>query len=393
MFAALREPTYRWFALGQFVSLVGSWMQRIAQDWLVLQLSGGNPVALGIASGLQFGPALLAPLGGVVADRCDRRLVLVGTSVVMGTSSTALGLIALHGQTTLGLVYALCAVLGLSTAVEGPVRHALVRELVPRSGVTNAVALNSMMFSLARIIGPALAGLLIGGCGGGWAFLANGFSFLAVVAALIRNRPNRRWQAPDRTGSTRVSGYLRGRPDLVLVLVLVCWMSTLALNFSITLPVMVRAVFHDGAGTYGLLTAALACGAVLGAAIAANRSARPSVRRLLVLIAAFGVVEILVGLAPDCLCTVVTLVPAGLLTVYVTTSANAFVQQSTTPELSGRMMGLYTLALLGGAPVGGPLMGALADWWGPRAPIVTGGGCALFAAIACAVVFRRWRDR
>ena len=394
MFDALRQRDYLRFAIGQIVSLVGTWIQRIAQDWLVLQLSGNSPVALGVASGLQFGPSLLAPWGGLVADRCDRRRLLMGTAGVMGACAAILGLLTLRGTVTLDTVYVLCAIVGLTAAVENPARHALVAELVPSETLPNAVAANSAMFNIARIAGPAIAGLVVGEYGLGWAFLTNAATFLSVIAALCRIRRTAGAHPAD-TPAGRDGGFrwLRGRPELLIVLGLVASMSTLGLNFSITLPVLVRTAFHGGPTAYGLLTTAIACGAVLGAVLAAAQSGQPSIRRLLGSALAFGVVEVLVGLTPDCPTAAVLLAPAGFLTLSCTTSANTILQLSTSPELRGRVMGLYTLALLGGAPIGGPLMGLLADWWGPRAPIVIGGASVLLAASICALAYHRVAHR
>jgi MFS family permease len=387
MFDALRQRDYLRFAIGQIISLVGTWIQRIAQDWLVLQLSGNSPVALGVASGLQFGPSLLAPWGGLVADRCDRRRLLMGTAGVMGACAAILGLLTLRGTVSLGTVYVLCAIVGLTAAVESPARHALVAELVPPATLPSAVAANSAMFNIAKIAGPAIAGLVVGEFGLGWAFLTNAVTFLAVIATLCSVR--RTHPASKPAGRGGGFGWLRGRPELLIVLGLVASMSTLGLNFSITLPVLVRTTFHGGPTAYGLLTTTIACGAVLGAVLAAARSGRPSIRRLLGSALAFGVVEVLVGLTPNCPTAAVLLAPAGFLTLTCTTSANTILQLSVSPELRGRVMGLYTLALLGGAPIGGPLMGLLADWWGPRAPIVIGGLSVMFTASICAAAYHR----
>ncbi|HEX2298860.1 MAG TPA: MFS transporter, partial [Pseudonocardiaceae bacterium] len=269
MFASLRIPNYRLFATGQIVSLVGTWGQRVAQDWLVLELSGGSPVALGLAVALQFSPTLVLSLwAGVIADRYDKRRLLIASQIAMGLCALLLGLLDVGGLVHLWHVYLLCLLLGCFSAVDVPVRQAFVMELVGRDRVTNAVALNSMTFNMARIVGPAVAGLAIVAIGTGWVFLANAASFAAVVIGLALMEPSRLHRSPPvprAPGQLRAGlGYVRRRTDLLTLLMLVFFVSTFGLNFHTMLPVVARNVFCRGADAFGLLATLLAVGTLAG---------------------------------------------------------------------------------------------------------------------------------
>jgi len=285
MFASLRVRNYRLYACGQIVSLVGTWMQRIAQDWLVFELSGRSPVALGIAVALQFAPTLLLSLwAGVLADRYDKRRLLVVGQVGMGLCALVLGVLDVGGVVALWHVYLLCLVLGCFSAVDVPVRQSFAIEMVGPAQVSNAVALNSMTFNIARIAGPAVAGLLVIAMGTGWVFLINAASFAGVVGGLLAmdtTRLHRARPVPRRRGQL-VEGlrYVRGRRDLVVLLALVFFVATFGLNFHTTLAVVAATVFGRGAGAYGLLSTLLAVGTLTGAAFAARRSGRGRPRPL-----------------------------------------------------------------------------------------------------------------
>lgn len=396
MFASLRVPNYRLFATGQIVSLVGTWGQRVAQDWLVLDLSGGSPVALGIAVALQFSPTLVLSLwAGVIADRYDKRRLLIASQFAMGLCALVLGLLDVGGIVQLWHVYLLCLLLGCFSAVDIPVRQAFVMELVGRDRVTNAVALNSMTFNMARIVGPAVAGLAIVAIGTGWVFLANAASFAGVLTGLALLDPARLLRSapvPRAPGQLRAGlGYVRRRADLLTLLALVFFVATFGLNFHTMLPVVARNVFGRGADAYGLLATLLAVGTLGGATFAARRSGRGRPRLTLVLGAAasFGLLEVLVGLMPSYGAFGLMLVPCGAAALIFTTAANATVQLSVDPAMRGRVMGLYMLLFLGGNPIGGPLMGWIAEQAGGRAPIVLGGAVTMLAALVCGAVLAR----
>jgi len=393
-FASLLVPNYRLFAGGQVVSLVGTWMQRVAQDWLVLDLSGGSASALGLAAALQFSPTLLFSLwGGVLADRLDKRRMLVALQVAMGMCALVLGLAVVTGAVALWHVYVLCALLGCFSAVDVPVRQAFVPELVGVGQVGNAVALNSLTFNVARIVGPSVAGLLIVAVGTGWVFLINAVSFVAVVAGLLRMdaaRLVRDAPVPRAPGQLRAGlRYVRGRPDLMAVLTLVFCVSTFGLNFYLTLPLLTRNVFGLGAEAYGLLTTLLATGSVVGAVLAARRSRRPRLRFVTASALAFGLLVVAVGLMPTYALTGAVLVVAGFVALTFTTAANSVVQLSVDPAMRGRVMGLYILLFLGGTPVGAPLLGLLAERFGGRAPLVLGGTVTALSVLVLGLVLAR----
>jgi len=396
MFASLRVRNYRLYACGQIVSLVGTWMQRIAQDWLVFELSGRSPVALGIAVALQFAPTLLLSLwAGVLADRYDKRRLLVVGQVGMGLCALVLGVLDVGGVVALWHVYLLCLVLGCFSAVDVPVRQSFAIEMVGPAQVSNAVALNSMTFNIARIAGPAVAGLLVIAMGTGWVFLINAASFAGVVGGLLAmdtTRLHRARPVPRRRGQL-VEGlrYVRGRRDLVVLLALVFFVATFGLNFHTTLAVVAATVFGRGAGAYGLLSTLLAVGTLTGATFAARRSG-PGRLRLRVVFGsavAFGVLSVVVGLMPSYELFALMLVPCGVAALTFTTAANSSVQLSVDPQLRGRVMGLYMLLFLGGNPIGAPLMGWIAQEMNGRAPIVLGGTVSALAGLVLAATLAR----
>ncbi|MBB4675502.1 MFS family permease [Crossiella cryophila] len=393
MFASLRTRNYRYFVAGASVSLIGVWMQRVAQDWLVLDLSHGSAVALGIAAALQFAPTLVLSLwAGVLADRMDKRKLLIGLQTAMGLCALALGLLVVTGAAQLWHVYALCLALGCFTAVETPVRQSFVVEMVGKDQVTNAVALNSMNFNMARITGPAIAGVLITLIGTGWVFLLNAATFVAVILGLFLMNPaqlHRSPPVPRAKGQLREGlRYVRGRKDLVVVMVLVFFVSTFGLNFSTTLAVVARNVFQRDADGYGLLSTLLAAGTFLGALLAARRSTKgkPRLRVMIGGAIVFGILEIVVGLMPTFTALGLMLIPTGIAVMTFTTTANSTVQLAVRPDMRGRVMGLYMLVFLGGTPLGSPVMGWVAQEYGGQAPLLVGGIVSLLAAIVCGAV-------
>jgi MFS family permease len=397
MFGSLRERNYRYYASGQVVSLTGTWMQRAAQDWLVLTLSGGSPAALGVAVALQFMPTLLLTLwAGSVADRFDKRRILIATQVALGLCGFALGVLDLSGIAQLWHVYVLCFVLGCFAAVDAPVRQSFVVEMVGPAQLTNAVALNSMTFNLARIAGPAIAGVAITAIGTGWVFVVNGLSSVAVVTGLLMMDPaalhRAKGSAAERGRLLAGLRYVRGRPDLMVVLVLVFCVSTFGMNFESTLAVMARNEFGQNASGYGLLITSLAVGTLSGASLAARRSGksgRPRMRLMFLGAGVFGALEVLAGVMPTYELFAVALVPVGVAVMTFTTSANSNVQLAVEPTMRGRVMGLYMLLFMGGKPLGGLASGWLAEVFGPRWPILLGGALVLVAAIAGAAVLTR----
>jgi MFS family permease len=396
-FRSLRNRNYRLFATGQVVSLTGTWGQRVAQDWLVLELSDDSGVALGVVTGLQFLPVLLFGLyGGLLADRYDKRRLLMGAQAAMAVLALALAVLDLSGAVALWHVFALAFALGLATAVDTPVRQAFVIEMVGPDDVPNAVSLNSVTFNAARIAGPALAGVAIAAVGTGWVFLANAVSYVAVLLGLRAMRaaelqpaaPLARAKGQAREGLR----YVRSRPDLLVPILLVAVVGMFGLNFQVTLALVAKAEFGRGSGSYALLLVALAVGSLLGALASARRTGPPRQQRLFLAALAFGVLELAVGLAPTFAVMVVLLVPTGAAVLAFTTTANSIVQLGSAPQVRGRVMALYILVFLGGTPIGAPLVGLVADVLGPRAGLVLGGGVTAVAVVAAAAWTLRARE-
>lgn len=396
MFAALHVRNYRLFASGQVVSNVGTWMQRIAQDWLVLELSGYDPVALGIAASLQFLPTLFLTLwAGVLADRVDKRKLLIMIQTGMALCALALGLLDVTGVVQLWQVYLLCVVFGVFTAFDPPVRQSFVGEMVGKEHLANAVALNSSTFNLARILGPAIAGVMIIWTGTGWVFLVNALTTVAVITGLIRMNPAELDRAPvtaDRRGQLRAGlRYVRGRPDLVVVLALVFCVSTFAFTFFTTLAIAAANVFHREADGYGLLSTLLAVGSFTGAMLAVRRSTRrtPGLTLLVGSGFVFGLCEVLVGVMPSYLAFGLALIPCGVAMMTFMNTANSAIQLSTAPEMRGRVMALYMLVFIGGNPVGAPMTGWMAAEFGGRSPFIIGGVVAVLSTVVCGWVLAR----
>ncbi len=394
-FKSLSVPNYRRYFTGMAVSNTGSWMQRVAQDWLVLQLSGGSAVTLGITTALQFGPiVLLSSLGGVLADRYDKRRLLFGTNAAMGLLALVLGALVLTDVAAVWHVYVLAAGLGVIAALDTPTRQAFVVEMVGRDDLPNAVGLNSASFNGGRILGPAIAGLLIEAFGGdtGWVFLINAASYLAPVIALHRMRVEELQQsdlAPRGKGQLREGiRYVRGRPDLLAVLWVIFTLGTFGLNFQITNALMATQEFGKGAGEFGLLGSAIAVGSLAGALLGARRQ---QVRVRLVIVGgfAFGLLEVVVGLMPTYGWYALSLPAVGVAALLTTTAANSVMQLSVAPAMRGRVMALYITVLFGGTPVGAPVVGWLAEEYGPRWSLVLGGIITAASALLAAVLLAR----
>ena len=395
-FRSLRVRNYRLFAAGQVVSLSGTWAQRVAQDWLVLELSPSPALALGITTGLQFLPVLLFGLyGGVLADRYDKRRMLIGAQIAMGVLALVLGLLDLTHVVVLWHVYVLAFLLGLASVVDTPARQAFVSEIVGAQEMPNAVSLNSATFNSARIVGPALAGVAINVVGTSAVFLANAVSYVAVIAALAAMRPAELFPSTRlarQAGQLREGlAYVRARPDLLVPIVLVFMVGTFGLNFQITLALIAKQTFHAGAGSFGLLTSALAVGSLVGALLSAHREGPPTHRVLFTAALAFGLLEVAVGFAPSYPVTALLLLPTGAAVLTLTTTANSLVQLGCTPQVRGRVMALYILVFLGGTPVGAPVVGAVAEAYGPRSSLWVGGLVCAVSAVAAALWLRRAR--
>ncbi|MGC5015960.1 MFS transporter [Streptosporangium sp. DT93] len=377
MFRSLRIHNYRLFAAGGVVSNVGTWMQRTALDWLVLDLTN-SATALGVTVALQFLPLMLFGLwGGVLADRYPKRRLLLTAQSLMGLLALTMGVLTVTGSAQVWHVYVMAFTLGLLACVEVPTRQAFVVEIVGREDLPNAIALNSSSFNLARVVGPAVAGVLIHALGGtGPIFVINALSFVAVIGGVLLMRTRELTASepvPRGKGQLREGvRYVMGRPELLMPILLLGFVSLFTQSFSMSIALMSREVFRAGASSFGIASSMFAVGALAGGLMAARR-VRPSRRLLIAGAVSFGLFQIATGLAPWYPLYLVLLVPAGIALISVNTAANASVQMATSPEMRGRVMGIYVLVFTGGAPLGAPLLGWIAELGGPRAGVVVGG--------------------
>ena len=405
-FRALRIRNYRLYALGGVVSNTGTWMQRVAQDWLVLQLHHGSAAeastALGLTTGLQFLPILLfSPYAGLVADRMSKRRMLQLTQAAMGVTSLVLAALALTGVVTPWMVFAIAFTFGIGSAFDAPARQSFVSEMVGPDDLSNAVGLNSASFNLARVIGPAASGLLIAALGSGVratgaVILLNGVSYLAVIGALQAMRSH---ELSPVARATRGKGmirdgvrYVRGRPDLMMILVAASFAGTFGMNFQMTSALMATQVFDKGPGEYGLLGTTLAVGSLTGALLGARREGRPRQRLVVLAGLAFGAVEIALGLMPSYL-TFALLTPVlGLCLLTMLNAANTTVQLSVSPVMRGRVMALYMMVVMGGTPLGAPLVGWVGATFGARWTLIGGGAMTIFGVLLAVAIFRGFRE-
>nr|WP_314623987.1 MFS transporter [uncultured Noviherbaspirillum sp.] len=395
-FRSLRSYNYRVWVAGALVSNIGTWMQRTAQDWLVLtELTDKNATAVGIVMSLQFGPSLLLlPLTGYVADRYDRRKVLLATQTAQGLLALGLGLMTLTSLVQLWHVYLFALLLGCVTAFDAPARQTFVSELVGEEDLTNAVALNSTSFNAARMVGPAVAGMLIASTGTGWVFVINALSYLGVLLSLAMLRVadlHRRGKAPRAEGGLLAGlRYVWSRPDLKAVLFMLFLLGTFGLNFPIFISTMAVGPFQAGADHYGGLTSAMAVGSVAGALFTASR-AEPHIARLVNASLVFGIGCALAAIMPSYGLFGLVLVFIGISAQTFTTSINTVVQLSTEPAMRGRVMAILLAILMGATPLGAPLVGWVADTFGPRWALGVGAASGFASAIVGLLYRRRAR--
>ena len=390
-FRSLRNFNFRLWSAGGLISNVGTWMQRVAQDWLVLtQLTHHDPSALGIVMGLQFAPQLLfLPWTGSAADRFNQRKLLMFTQATMGILALVLGALTLAGFIQLWHVYVLAFLSGSAAALDAPVRQTFVAEMVGDADLPNAVALNSTSFNAAQMIGPAIAGLLIAKVGIGWAFLLNGLSFAAVLISMAFFRLSE-LQVSARAHRS-ASGFLEGvryvqkRPDLRAILIMLFLIGTFGLNFPIFISTMAVNIFHSDARDFGLLSSIMAVGTLSGALFAAGRQSA-GLTTLLLGAGVFGVGCTLAALAPGYWWFAAALMVVGAAAITLTNATNTMMQLSTEPAMRGRVMALRVAIALGGTPVGAPIVGWVAYDFGPRWALAIG-AAAGFAAAMVAVYF------
>jgi MFS family permease len=391
-FAALSVPNYRRYFAGQAVSLVGTWMQTIAQGWLVLELTGSG-TALGLMAAAQFLPILLlAPYGGVLADRLDKRRLLIATQVGLGATALALGVLVVTGLVQLWMVLVLALMLGLLTAVDNPARQSFAQEMVSPSRLRNAVSLNSVLVNTARAVGPAMAGILIATTGTGICFLINAASYAAVVFALASmdtaelHPTDSAGRAPGqvRQGLT----YVAHTTELLVPLMMLALIGTLAYEFQVVLPLLARGPLEGGPGTYGLLTSAMGAGAIVGGLVVAGHG-RTGLRPLTVAAALFGAAILATAAAPTVAVALVALTVVGATSVTFLAVGNTTLQLTSDPRFRGRVMALWTVAFLGSTPLGAPIIGWVSEQVSPRGGLVVGGLACLVAAGVGAIALAR----
>lgn len=398
-FRSLKVRNYRLFFWGQSVSLTGTWMQAVAQTWLVVRLTGSG-LALGTTVALQFLPVLLFGLwGGALADRFDKRRLLIATQVVPALLAGVMGVVVATGVVHLWMVWVLAFLLGCVHMVDMPARHAFVSELVGSDDTPNAVALNSAVFNTGRLVGPAAAGVLIASVGIAPAFFVNAVSYLAALAALAAMRTDELRREPAgevRAGRIRAGlRYVWSTADLRRTIVLVAVVGTFGVNFGVVLPLLARYSLGGGAALYGLLTSLLALGSLAGSLFAASRT-RAGVLALLAPAGCFGgLLLIAAGVSSwGTVGVAIVLVPTGGALMLFLATANATLQRASVPAMRGRVMALYGMAFLGSTPLGGPLLGWISGSWGARVGLAFSGGMSLLAAgAAFAVARRRGRRR
>ncbi len=398
MFRSLRVRNFRLYASANLVSQTGTWMQRIGQDWLVLQLSHDSGVALGLITALQFGPTLvLSMYGGMLADRYSKRRLLQFTQAAMGLLAVVLGVLVGTGTVQLWHVFVLALGLGAVGAIDAPVRQAFVSEMVGPELLANAVGLNSTIFNGARLVGPSVAGLIIGAASGNTApaFLINAASFAFTIAALMGMRAEELRPSPPvtRAKGQFVEGlrYTWAHPDLVLAMVLGFVIGTFGFNYQVTIALMARQQFHIGAQAFGLLSTTFAIGSLTGALLSTRRSVRPRQVFLVSSAIVFGAFTVAAGLMPSYLSFAVLLVPTGAAALVFSVANNSFVQLGADPQMRGRVMALYFMCFMGGTPLGAPMVGWISQRLGAPWGLIGGGAVVVVAGVVAGAYLSRGR--
>ena len=390
---AFRHRNFRILFAANTVSNIGTWAQRIAQDWLVLQLTHSGTY-LGLVTALQFTPVLFLSLhGGALADRFDKQKVLIATNIAGGLSAGVLGLLVTTHQVQLWHVFSLAFLLGVANAVDAPVRQSFVAEVVGHGDVGNAVSLNSANFNAGRLIGPGVSGALIAAFGTGPSFLLNGASYLLVIFALLSLRKSEFFVQAKSTGVANVREglrYVRARPDLYVVMIVVFFMATFGLNFQIFNALAATKVFHRGAMSFGLLGTFVAIGSFSGAVISARLERFRKTMFVVYGALTFGTALFILALMPTYMAYAIWLPVCGFTALTTLISANSLMQVNSDPVVRGRVMGIYLLVFLGGAPIGSPLIGWTAEKIGVRPTLAACGAITVFAAI---FAFQRYRDK
>lgn len=386
-FSSLRVRNYRLYFIGQTISVSGIWMQRVAQSWLVLDLTGSG-TAVGMVTALQFLPILLlAPLGGVLADRFDKRRLLYVTQAAAAFLAAILGVLVVVSAVEMWMVFLLAGLLGVVGSFDNPARQTFVVEMVGREALSNAVSLNSVLVNVARVLGPVAAGAIILAAGTGPCFLVNAATHFGLIGALLLMRPGELQPSPRQPRRSRQLReglrYVRSTPGVLTPLLLMAVAGTFAYEYQIVLPLFARFAFEGNAATYSTMTAMMGAGAVAGGLVAAWRPTQPSVA-LARTAALFGLVQLLVALAPSLTVALIGLAALGATSITFLALGNSTLQLNSTPEMRGRVMGLWAVAFLGSTPIGGPIVGWIGEHIGARHALGLGGAATLLAALLSA---------
>ncbi|ALE93269.1 MFS transporter [Arthrobacter alpinus] len=391
-FSSLKIRNYRIFASANLLAVIAVWMQRVAQDWMVLELSG-SVTAVGITVFMQFIPSLvLMPLGGILADRYSKRLILMISQSAAGILAAIMAVLALTGHLEVWHIYVIAFVLGLVVVADQPARQVFVNELVGPRQLRNAISLNSSIFQMGGMVGPAVSGVLIMAVGGGWAFAANALACTITVISLSRIRANELVQMPPvkRAKGQLMEGvrYALHKPTIVFPAIMAAVFAVFGLSLAVLMAAYANNVFDVGAGGYGLLNTLVALGA-LGGALASTRFATLRLRSVMMAAGAYGVVLMIASTAPSMASFGAVMVVAGFCSLLFLTSANQLVQMSTNVSIRGRVMSLYIMVLIGGQALGGPLMGWLAEHWGVQWAMLVAGGMPALAAVVIGLVLAK----
>ena len=390
---SFRHRNYRILFPANTISNIGSWAQRVAQDWLILELTHSGTY-LGIVTAIQFTPVLFFSLhGGALADRFNKRKLLMGTNALGAFSALALGTLVMTHHIKLWHVFALAAVLGISTAVDAPVRQAFASEIVGHDDLPNAVSLNSANFNAGRLVGPAISGLLIAAFGTGPSFIVNGVSYLFAIGALIAMREDEFFQSDRPKTMTNVREGLRyalARPDIYVVMLMVFFLGTFGLNFQIFNALMATKEFGKGPASYGLLGTFVAIGSFSGAIASARLERFRKTRFVILAGGAFAIAIIVLSFMPNYTAYAIFLPICGVTALTTMITANSIVQVNSDPAIRGRVMGIYLLIFMGGTPLGSPLIGVMAEVIGIR---LTMAACGLITLSATTIIWLKYRNR
>ena len=383
-FTSLKIRNYRLYFIGQSISLSGTWMQTVGQSWLVLQLTKSG-TALGFVLACQFLPILFfAPYGGLIADRFPKRKLLLITQSISGILALILGILVLSGFIELWMIYVLALALGLVNAIDNPTRQSFTNEMVDKKILPNAIGLLGIQINLARVVGPAIAGIVILFTGIGMCFIINGLSYIGVIIALLMMNTKELMPFPlvEKTKGQMLEGfkYIKSNPTIKNTLIMMAIIGTFTYEFVVTLPLMAEYTFHGDAGTYAFLTSALGVGSVIGGFFVANQKKKEE-KTLAKIACLFGISVLLVSIAPTLLLAILLLILAGFFSIYFSASGNVTLQTSSKPEMRGRVMAMWAVVFLGTTPIGSPIVGFIGQNAGPRWSLALGGIAAIVAGL------------